>query len=459
VVGQVQIDKTASTTLTEGSASYDYTLAVSNPGTVDAPGVEVTDPIDATLDVTGIDSTGWTACAVTGQDPNGYGGTLDCTLGGSLGAGASAPSIVVHVTVLDTIAQDNIDNTATVCSTGAIFDCSTGTVPVKWIDVTASSICVKDAPYLQYSVNAHNLDVSNHTLTVSWASKTGTLVHTDSAPITVNGPVTGTLLWPGAAVDSSGNGTSWPGYRLALPGETPDWNGLVLDPTLPTYSLRDHPLITFSINPHRTVTVAYPAASVDCTSVQPTSISVTKTASVSTIRPGVPFVYTIKSSDAGLGAVENAVLTDPIPATLHVTNVATVPAAAGMPDWVGCVLSGVNPDGGGGTVTCTLDRPLTYGQSAPDVILTTFASTSAPIGLIVNTATMTGDPSAPSVGPVMTADSSAAVLDTKELGYTGVLVAGNLFTALALMLLGLLFVGFGFIWTRIRRRGQSAQPE
>jgi large repetitive protein len=457
VVGALQIEKSASTSLTEGSATYDYTLAVSNTGLADAPGVEVTDPIDPTLDVTSIDATGWSTCAVTGAVDN-YGGTLDCFLTGDLAAGSDAPVITLNVTVLDTIAQDNIDNTATVCSTGAIFDCSTGsvTVPVKWIDVTASSICVKDAPYLQYSVNAHNLDVSNHTITVSWASKTGTLVHTDSAPITVNGPVTGTLLWPGAAVDSSGNGTSWPGYRLALPGETPDWNGLVLDPTLPTYSLRDHPLITFSINPHRTVTVAYPAASVDCTSVQPTSISVTKTASVSTIRPGVPFTYTIKSSDAGLGAVENAVLTDPIPAALHVTNIATVPAVAGMPDWVGCVLSGVNPDGGGGIVTCTLDRPLTYGQSAPDVVLTTFASTSAPIGMIVNTATMTGDPSAPSVGPVMTADSSAAVLDTKELGYTGVLVVGNLFAALALILLGLLFVGFGFISTRIRRRRQSA---
>jgi large repetitive protein len=456
-VGQLQIVKTASTSLTEGSDTYSYTLAVSNTGTVNAPGVEVNDPIDPTLDVTSVVAPGWATCGVTGAVDN-YGGTLDCVLAVDLAAGSSAPSIVLNVTVLDTIAQDEIDNTATVCSTSAIFDCATGSanVPVKWIDVTASAVCVKDAPYLQYSVNAHNLDVSNHSLTVNWASKTGTLVHTDTSPIAVNGPVTGTLLWPGASVDSSGNGTDWPGYRLALPGETPDWNGLVLDPTVPTYALRDHPLITFSINPHRTITVAYPAASVDCNSVQPTDIAITKTASVSVIQPEVPFTYTIKSRDAGLGAVENAVLTDPIPATLHVTKIATVPAAAGMPDWVGCVLTGVNPDGGGGTVTCTLDRPLTYGQSAPDVVLTTFVSASAPIGMITNTATMTGDPSAPSVGPVMSADSSASVLDTKVLGLTGVVVGGNLMVAIALLLLGLLFVGFGFIWTRMRRRGESA---
>jgi uncharacterized repeat protein (TIGR01451 family) len=456
-VGQLDIVKTASTALTEGSAGYSYTLAVSNPGTVDAPGVEVTDPIDPTLDVTSVVAPGWSTCAVTGS-VNSYGGTLDCILPADLAAGSLAPSIVLNVTVLDTISQDEIDNTATVCSTSAIFDCATGTlnVPVKWIDVTASAVCVKDAPYLQYSVNAHNLNVSNHSLTVDWASNTGTLVHTDTSPIAVNGPVTGTLLWPGASVDSSGNGTGWPGYRLALPGETPDWNGLILDPTLPTYALRDHPLITFSINPHRTITVAYPAASVDCTSVQPTDIALTKTASVNVIRPGVPFSYTLKSSDAGLGAVENAVLTDPIPSTLHITKIETIPAAAGMPDWTSCILSGVNPDGGGGSVTCTLDRPLAYGQSAPDVILSTFASTNAPVGMITNTATMTGDPSAPSVGPVMTADSSATVLDTKLLGLTGVVVGANLVAAVALLLLGLLFVGFGFVWTRLRRRDETA---
>ena len=250
----------------------------------------MTDPIDPTLDVTSIDSTGWTGCTLTGADSNNYGGTVDCLLPGLLAAGASAPPIVLHVTVLDTISQDEIDNTATVISTSPIIDgdTSAANVPVKWIDVTATSVCVKDAPYLQYSINAHNLDVSNHTLTVSWADKDGTFVQDDTAPITVNGPVTGTLLWPGATVDSSGNGTDWPGYRLALPGETLDWNGMVLDPTLPSYGLRDDPLITFSINPHRTVTVAYPAASPDCTSVQPTNIALTKTASMNVVKAGRP---------------------------------------------------------------------------------------------------------------------------------------------------------------------------
>jgi hypothetical protein len=231
---------------------------------------------------------------------------------------------------------------------------------------------------------------------------------------------------------------------------------MVLDPNVATYGLRDDPLITFSINPHRTLTVAYPPASVDCTSVQPTDIALTKTASVGAVKAGLPFTYTLTSKDAGLGPVDNAVLTDPIPATLHVTKVETIPAAAGMPDWTGCTLTGVNPDGGGGTVTCKLDRPLTYQQSAPNVILTAFASKSAPIGMISNTATMTGDPVPPSTAPTMTVDSTAVVLDTKELGFTGVVVGGNLAVALVMLLLGLLFVGFAFLGRRPRRHGRHA---
>ncbi|HEY5229875.1 MAG TPA: hypothetical protein VIJ11_03145, partial [Galbitalea sp.] len=147
----------------------------------------------------------------------------------------------------------------------------------------------------------------------------------------------------------------------------------------------------------------------------------------------------------------NAVLTDPIPASLHVTHIATVPAAAGMPDWVGCTLTGVNADGGGGIVTCTLDRPLTYQQNAPNVILTTFASTTATIGMISNTATMTGDPAAPSTDPAMTASSTAIVIDS-ALGVTGVVVAGNLVVGIAMLLFGLLFVGIAFLARRPRRR-------
>ena len=35
-----------------------------------------------------------------------------------------------------------------------------------------------------------------------------------------------------------GRGIGWPGWRLALPGETPDWENLVIDTSLPEYALR-----------------------------------------------------------------------------------------------------------------------------------------------------------------------------------------------------------------------------
>src|SRR5690606_4017120 len=50
-------------------------------------------------------------------------------------------------------------------------------------------------------------------------------VVTDSSGTVASGRV----LWPGAAVDSSGVGIAWPGYRVAGPGETPTWENYLYD--------------------------------------------------------------------------------------------------------------------------------------------------------------------------------------------------------------------------------------
>jgi hypothetical protein len=116
----------------------------------------------------------------------------------------------------------------------------------------------------------------------------------------------------------------------------------------------------------------------------------------------------------------------------------------------------VNQDGGGGTINCTLDRPLTYQESAPNVILTAFALKTAPIGTITNTATMTGRSPDPSTDAPMSVDSSAMVLDTKVLGLTGVEVGGSLLFGFAMLLFGLIFVGVAFIVRRPKRRPRHA---
>ncbi len=393
VAGQLQIVKTASTALVDGSSSYSYTLQVSNPGTVNARGVEVVDAIDSTLKVTSVTAVGWSSCAVTGADPSGYGGTLDCLLGTDLAASSSAPAIAYTVDVLDTIAQDSIYNEATVTSTNPIIDgdTSSDTVDVKWLDVTASTVCVKDAPYLDYTVVPHNLSVAGRTMNVTWADKTGGVVTSVPVALAHDGQIDGSMLFPGAAVDTNGVGTAWPGWRAALPGETPDWDGLVLDPSAYAYGLRDHPLVTFSINPHTTVTVTYPAATSSCEQSGPTrqpDLTFSKTANSTLIGPGKTVTWTMKIGNQGLGSAGSVLLVDPIPSSLRITAVRPATTASG-PQWTGCTVYGQAVNGYGGEISCSLDRPLNYGETAPDVLLDTIVSPTVAPGMIVNTAHVT----------------------------------------------------------------------
>jgi uncharacterized repeat protein (TIGR01451 family) len=269
-------------------------------------------------------------------------------------------------------------------------------------------------------------------------------------PVTADGTVTGSLLWPGAAVDADGNGIAWPGYRAALPGEVADWNGMVLDPANSTYGLIDNPLITFSIDPHETLTVAYPTG-VDCTAARSANVHLTKTANVTSIQPGSPFEYTITSQNTGLEAIDSAVMTDKVPSQLHVTKVRTVAAKPGMPDWKSCTITARNHDGSGGTLTCILDRPLLTRQSAPHVILSVYANKDAAVGTITNTADMTADAPATSGLPTMKVNSTAKVASGGLLAFTGMQLGQGLMLALGFGGAGLMFLGLSLIATRRRR--------
>ena len=66
--GSLHIDKTASVGIAQGDTTFDYTLAVSNTGEVDAAGVHVSDPIDPELTVDGVVGSGWT-CTTSGGKP------------------------------------------------------------------------------------------------------------------------------------------------------------------------------------------------------------------------------------------------------------------------------------------------------------------------------------------------------------------------------------------------------
>jgi uncharacterized repeat protein (TIGR01451 family) len=458
-VGALDIEKTATATLVQGGDSYDYEFVVKNVGVVDAADVTVTDDLDPTLKATAISSTGWASCSVAGADVAGFGGTLTCELNDAgnpvLAAGATAPTITVTVYVLDEIAQDDIVNYAEVTTSTVVVtgDDDSVTTPVKWLDVVAAPQCVQDAPWLTYTVDAHNLDVNGHTMTVDWKDSAGTVIHTDSIPITASGVIHGQLLWPGAAVDANGDGIAWPGWRAALPGEIPDWENLILDPAADGYGLRSGATVEIRINPSTTVAVAYPAASASCEETPAGRLSdvwLTKTASVGNVKPGGIFSYTIEAGNNGLGSAENVVLVDNVPGELRVLSVTPdVPLDPAAPAWTSCTIANQLTGGYGGDVTCTLDRPLAYGQTVPDVILTVMLDPKAKAGAIDNIVTLTYEDSPPNLAArlafgglaTLSLQANAVVLTAGlALALTGAGIGLGIPLALSLLAAGVLLI-------------------
>ncbi|MDO7882814.1 DUF5979 domain-containing protein [Salinibacterium soli] len=437
-IGQLQIVKTASTPIVEGAESFDYSFAVSNTGTVPAAGITVVDEIPALLRVTGIDASGWSECAVDGTDENGYGGTLTCVFDEPLAAGASATPFSITVEVLPEIAVDSILNAASVTSTtrGVTGDDDDETVLVKWLDATAASECVLDAPWFDYSIDARNLDTTGRTLTVTWRDGTGAVVETDEVPLD-GGPIEGRLLWPGAEVNDDGIGVMWPGYRPARAGETPTWENLVLDPTLPTYGLRSGAEIELAINPETTVTVQYPEATPECAVEREPGLWVEKTASGAMIPAGGEFDYTISVGNDGLGAVTGLTLVDELPKETTLLAIETnTPDSADDPAWESCTHDKPLAGGAGGVVTCVLDRPLGWGQSVPDVVLTVRLGASVPAGSVTNVVHVEAV-SAAAGEAELAAESSALILTPGMLALTGSSIAAFVLpTAVGLIVLG-----------------------
>lgn len=261
-----------------------YRLVVENRGTDAATGVTVTDELPAGLTVIpgseSLPSADW-AFTVTG------GNAITVTKSGSFGVGEKVTiTFDALVGTLDRSGTDqpypSIDNEACVSSTEQDSDlednCSTDTTPTKSIAVTASAICVLNAPYVQYSLTPFNVTQAPKIAIVWWtkdaydqrdpsidaADEAGILADGASAVDYVtlpagwkNGePITGTQLWPGAAVDADGNGVAWPGWRQLPTGQ---W---VLDPGSQFYQLRSGAVIEVRINPTTAVATSYPTE--DC---------------------------------------------------------------------------------------------------------------------------------------------------------------------------------------------------
>jgi hypothetical protein len=112
----------------------------------------------------------------------------------------------------------------------------------------AVSVCRQGVPWLDYAVEPQG--TPNTTTTLVWGDPSG-----PHSVTMANLPLTGSVLWPGALLDSKGNPIDWPGWRLVngqwVQGDEFDW-------------VRPAVAVTFHVNPQATVTVSYPPEQAPC---------------------------------------------------------------------------------------------------------------------------------------------------------------------------------------------------
>lgn len=128
------------------------------------------------------------------------------------------------------------------------------------IDVTTSSKCEKNAPWLQYVVTP-SFDASGQTIKVEWLNAADEIVKTET-----NLPLSGRLLYPGAAVNADSEGIAWPGWRKV---------GMVWQRIADTNaSIRElGAKVRITLNPTKTVDIFYPISSQTCKTEPPTEIA------------------------------------------------------------------------------------------------------------------------------------------------------------------------------------------
>ena len=114
--------------------------------------------------------------------------------------------------------------------------------------VTADPLCFNDTPYIDYTVQVTGAS-TNGGVTISFLSVGSTQVVSSTSGL----PLSGRILYPGAAVDINGDPTDWPGWRFDGVNWVPENDGL-----RPTVQM------LFVVNPELTAIVPYPDATPAC---------------------------------------------------------------------------------------------------------------------------------------------------------------------------------------------------
>lgn len=120
----------------------------------------------------------------------------------------------------------------------------------KSLLVVFNSICIKDTPYLSYTITPVNFtptSVSAATITIRKFMDNSLVV------VKTNQALTGTFLWPGAVVDAQGNPIDWPGWDF-VNGEWIQVND----------GLRPYLKFEVAVNPVASTTANYPGPQPAC---------------------------------------------------------------------------------------------------------------------------------------------------------------------------------------------------
>jgi choice-of-anchor A domain-containing protein len=121
----------------------------------------------------------------------------------------------------------------------------------KKLTVVAESKCSNNAPLLDYTVTP-NYTVSGDVVKIEWLNSDGAVVKEQN-----NMPLSGSILFPGAAIDKDGKGTAWPGYAY----QDGKWVQVSdLNSTIRNAGAK----IRVTITPTQTISISYPASTGSC---------------------------------------------------------------------------------------------------------------------------------------------------------------------------------------------------
>jgi uncharacterized repeat protein (TIGR01451 family) len=312
----IQIQKTGPGTAVAGN-TIAYTITVTNAGPSDASNINVVDNIPA-----GLNNVSWTAIAQNGASLAGPGnGTGNINLFAAIPAGSGSLTINVNGTVDASYAGTGLTNTATATPETGVTDPTPASSTVN-TDVTkvANVRITKSGPANIAAGEAISYQL--HIVNDGPSNALGVLI-ADAIPSVILNPTWTATVGNGATVSAT-NGTGDINITADIPSETG-----VIDIT-----------VTGTVNPaavnastfSNTATANFPAGSTitdpepgSNTSTVPTLVNNTADMRVSKNGPANvnildPITYTIVVTNAGLGDVTGAIITDNVPADVTVNS-------------------------------------------------------------------------------------------------------------------------------------------